>query len=468
MSVTETDSAPAITRAATYVPPFSAATLGRHVWKLAIPAIGENLLQTALVIIDMIMISFYGSVPVAAAVAAGTILWRTHMTLGCIDRGTTAMVARFYGEGNIDKVARTVAQSIWLALVIGVGQSVIGIAYAGQMVRWLGADAEVAAAAVPYLRVIFLASAARMFFFVAAAALRGVGDTRSPMWIAMWMNLLNAGFNYLLIFGHWGFPELKLLGSGCSTSIAIFFSAAAVGFVVFRGRSVFHLKLRHFRPDFGIMRTIVRIAIPAFAEEIIVSIGWFIFFGYIARMGTTILAAHGIASRIESVSYMAGFGFSVAAATLVGQSLGMRKEHLARRSFRRTTAYSVLVMAVIAAALIQFGSLFVRAFHPTPEVLEIARMLLIIAAIEQPLLGITMTLGGGLRGAGDTFTPMLSSIVGNILIRIFVVHWLAFECGYGIYGVYIGTVIDWLVRSAMLFGFYFHGRWARLKLEPHN
>lgn len=446
-------------------PIFSADTLNRHVWKLAIPAIGENLLHTALLLVDTLMISYFGNVPIAAATAAGIILWRAHMTLGCIDRGTRAMVARFFGEGNAELVARTLAQSIWIAMAIGTIQTVAGIALARPMLVWLGTSPEVVIAATPYLQVVFLASAGRMFFFVASAAMRGVGDTRTPMWITLWMNLLHVGLNYPLIFGHWGAPQLQLLGSGISTAVSIWFAAAAAAWTIGRGSMHVRLELRHFRLDPGILRTLVRVTIPSFFEELMISVGWLIIFSYIARMGTVVLAAHAITSRIESLSYMAGWGFSIAAATMVGQALGMGSVPLARTAFRRTTSYCVVVMSLVAVGFILFADALIAGFHPSEDVREIARILLIIAAIEQPLLGISMTLWGGISGAGDTLTPMVGSFVGTILIRVFLVYWLAFPLGLGIYGVYIGTLIDWTLRSAMLFGFYFHGRWTRIELH---
>lgn len=449
-------------------PAFSAATLDRHVFKLAIPSVAENLLQTALMIIDTLMISYYGSVPVAAATAAGVILWRTHMVLGSIDRGTTAMVARFSGEGNVDLVSRTVAQATCLALALGTLQSIMGLAFAPWMLAWLGATPEVTEAAVPYIRMIFVASAARMFFFVAAAALRAMGDTRSPMWITLWMNLLHVALNYLLIFGHSGFPELRLFGSGVSTCLSLFMAAGAVAWIMFRGKSLLRVEKRHFLPDRQIARTILRISLPAFLEEIVISVGWLIFFSFIARLGTEVLAAHAIASRIESVSYMAGWGFSVAAATMVGQALGMGSIRLARKAFRRSTRYCVVIMSGIAIVLIMCANQLVGAFHPADDVREIARVLLMIAAIEQPLLGISMTLWGGLRGAGDTVSPMFGSFIGTIIIRIFVVYWLAFTLGFGIYGVYLGTLIDWIVRANLLFFFYHRGRWSRLEIHPRG
>lgn len=453
--------------------PLTTANIDKRVWKLAIPAIGENLLATSLMIVDTLMISRFGNVPIAASAVAGVIVWRSFMTLGCIERGTTAMVARYYGERNMERLCRTVAQSIYMAAGIGLILSVLGAVYSEQLLRWMKAPPDVVIAGKPFLQVIFLASIPRMFFFVAAASIRGAGDTRSPMWITLWMNVINIVLNYLLIFGHFGFPKLGLLGSGISTAFAILFSAVAILWVMFSGRSHFRLRARHFRFDPGLLRTMWRISFPSFFEELIISAGFLLFFTYIATMGTDILSAHRVSTNIESLSFMAGFGFSIAASTLVGQSLGMGRVDLARTSFRRTTALCVIVMSVVAVFLIVFGRQVVMAFAPeytfsspaaAREFHQLAYTLLVIAALEQPLLGVTMTLSGALRGAGDTISPMITSFVGTIIVRAGVCYVLAFTLNFGIYGVYVGTAIDWALRSTILFYLYKTGRWSRIKV----
>lgn len=439
-------------------------SIDRQVWRLALPSIGENLLQTLTLFVDTWMVASYGSIPIAASSVAGTLLWRTHMTLGCIEKGTTAMVARYIGERDAERAGQTVAQSILLATIIGSFVSIVGIVFCPTFLSWMRTPAELMPVAVPFLRVIFLVSAARMFFFVASASLRGSGDTRSPMRISFWMNIVNFAFNYVLIFGHFGFPELKLLGSGISTALSITFSAGAIAFILTRGRTAFRVRARYFRPDWKIIKTLLWIAGPAFLEEIIISVGYLIFFSYINVLGADLVAANAISTRVESLSFMAGFGFAVAAATLVGQSLGRRSIELARKSFHKTTMYCVFVMSGIAVVLICGGQNIIALFARDPVVAGYARILLIIAAVEQPLLGIFMTLSGGIRGAGDTVSPMICSFVGNVLVRVFIVYWLTFTLKLGIYGIYLGTVIDWTVRTSLLFLLYRRGRWMRIAI----
>lgn len=447
--------------------------LKRRVWKIALPSIGENLLQTSLMMVDTLMIGRYGPIALAAAAISGVILWRAQMTFACVDRGTMAMAARAYGAGDHEKLARSVAQALLIGLVIGIGMAVLGVAYAPLFLLWMKAEPEVIRMGVPYLQIIAIASIPRIFFAVVAASLRATGDTRSPMWITLWMNVINIAFNFPLIYGlpavdaigFAGWEGLGLTGSGIATAIALTCAAGLVARKVFSGRGPFRLRRSHFRFHLPTIKTLLRISFPSFIEESLLSFGFLIFFRFIAILGTSALAAHAISTRIEALSFMAGVGFAVAAAALVGQALGQKNVDLARESFRISTKYCVALMSCVAIGLILLAEPIVSLFAPgQPAITEMAAVLLVIAAIEQPLLGIGMTLGGGLRGAGDTVTPMISSLICGIGVRVGVAYWLAFPMGWGIYGIYLGTMVDWLVRSAFLYWFFKLERWTRIKI----
>jgi len=243
------------------------------------------------------------------------------------------------------------------------------------------------------------------------------------------------------------------------------FSAVAVSWVVLSGRAAYQLRWSYFRPNFQVLKTLLRVSFPSFIEETLISFGFLVFFRFIAILGTTALAAHAIASRIEALSFMAGVGFAVAAAALVGQALGRKDVNQARDAFRISTKYCVVLMSAVAVGLVLLAGPIVSLFAPgQPEIQEIAALLVVIAAIEQPLLGIGMTLGGGLRGAGDTVNPMISTLICSIGIRIGASYFFAFTLGYGIYGIYLGTMVDWLGRSVFLYLFFRWERWTRIKL----
>lgn len=419
------------------------------------------------------MIARYGPVALAGAAMSGVILWRAQMTFGCIDRGTMALAARCAGADDKERLGKTVGQSILIAIFVGVCMAISGVLLAPQLLIWMKAEADVIAAGTPYLQIIAVASVPRLVFAVIAASLRATGDTKTPMWVTLWMNLLHVLLNFPLIYGipaiaaigFGGTAALGLTGSGVSTAVSMLFSASVVSWMLFHGKAGFHLKRRHFVPHLPTLRTILKVSIPSFIEEFLLSFGFLIFFRFIAVLGTAALAAHAIASRLEALSFMAGLGFAVAAAALVGQALGAKNVPQAKDAFRLTTKYGVLTMSAVAVGLMVFADPIVRVFSPgNPEIQQVAALLLIIAAIEQPVLAIAMALGGGLRGAGDTVSPMIASIICGTFIRVGASWWLAFYMGFGIYGIYIGTMMDWTARSMILYLFFRNERWARINL----
>lgn len=449
------------------------AALKRRVWYIAIPAIGENLLHTSLMMVDTLMVGRYGPMALAAAAISSVIIWRAQMTFACLDRGTMAMVARATGARQPENASRAVAQAINLGAVIGVIVAVLGVIFAQQLLLAMKAEPAVAKLGTAYLQILAVATLPRIIFAVVAASLRATGDTRFPMWVSLYMNFLNIGFNFPLIFGlpampaigFGGWEGLGLTGSGISTAISILFAAVMVTWKATSAKGTFQLHLRHFRPHWPTLKTLIRISVPTFIEEAVLSVGFLIFIGFMAVLGTNEVAAHSIASRLEALSFMAGLGFTVAAAALVGQSLGERNVEMARQAFKISTKYCVGLMSVAAVVLIYFAEPIVSAFAPgQPRVTEMASILLIIAALEQPVLAIGMTVGGGLRGAGDTLTPMFSSLICGVGLRVGAAYFCAFHLGWGIYGIYVGSMVDWIVRSAFLYWFFRLERWARIKI----
>jgi putative MATE family efflux protein len=439
--------------------------LDRRVLQLSFPAIGESLLQTSLYIVDAIMIGHLGSAPLAAVSLCGVVIWRVTYTVGCIQSGTVALVARNFGAKRADKVHAVIGQSFLLALAIGTVTTTVGLLFGGKFLRLLGAEEEVIKVGLPFLRVVFLASTANYLLFIGSGSLRASGDTLTPMLITFAMNCLNIILNYFLIFGVWIFPRLDMLGSGLASAISVVFGTIVVGIVLLSGTSLIKIRLRDlFRPDVKIIKQIIRISIPNAGEEILLSIGFLGFMRMIALQGTMTLAAHTIALRCESLSFMIGVGFSVAAATLVGQSLGQGDVSLAKRSFHRSSFLAVVSMSLVAIAFLLFARQIVSIFKPHPEVEAIAYVLLRIAAVEQPLLAFVMTYAGGIRGSGDTISPMLTQLAGNVFIRIGTSYFLAYQLEMGIVGIYYATVFDWACRSVVIYALYRRGRWQRLKL----
>ena len=184
----------------------------------------------------------------------------------------------------------------------------------------------------------------------------------------------------------------------------------------------------------------------------------------VSSLGTVSLAAHQIAVNVESLSYMPGFGLAVAATTLVGQALGAGKENLAEASIRRAMTFALVVMGNMALVFGLFGPQVVRVFGATPEVLTLAGLAVRLAALEQLPIAVQMVISGSLRGAGDTRTPMVVTVVGTLLFRVSAVYLLAIVLDLGLAGVWLGTAVDWTGRAILLYLLFQRGTWKGIEV----
>lgn len=223
---------------------------------------------------------------------------------------------------------------------------------------------------------------------------------------------------------------------------------------------LFRLTRAGLRPRIrGTTGRIVRTSLPTMLEEIIVSIGFFGFVRMISAFGEKALAAHSTVVRYESLSFMAGVGFAISASTLVGQSLGRGEVRTAMRAFQVTCLLAIVVMGFLGMGMCLFAEELIRLFRGDSGMMLLGVPIMILAGVQQPVIGTTMALAGGLRGSGDTLSPTISQLFGTFLVRLGLGYWLAFPMGMGVVGIYWATVVDWSLRTAILAYFVHRGKW---------
>jgi putative MATE family efflux protein len=289
------------------------------------------------------------------------------------------------------------------------------------------------------------------------------------------MNVVNIILGMSLVFGLWIFPRLEVLGAGLALCAANLVGAALVVLVLFRGGRrrlpglpAARIRVR-LRDIFSINRPAIallfRIGIPAGVEMFAMRIGFLLYVRIIASLGTVALAANAIALRIESLSFMPGMGIAMAATTLVGQSLGAGQTHLAEKSMKRCAWVAVTVMSLMGFVTFVAARPLAALFTPEGQMIGLTTLCLRIAAVEQPLLGFVMVYMGGLRGAGDTVSTMIVSLVGSTFVRVPLVFLLARTLGMGLAGAWLGAVFDWSIRTVITYWLVRRGRWKRLKVD---
>jgi putative MATE family efflux protein len=428
--------------------------------------------MTAVFLADTLLIGqLHDPAALAAIGLSNTYLWIANGLFMALGVGALALVARAYGEGNHATAKKLAAQSVALSAALSVLVMIIMIPMAEPFMRMLVQDPDAEAAsevvrqATAYSHLILSTALLSYPLQVMSGIMRATGDTRTPMFITLIMNVVNIFLAAALIFGIGPIPSLKIEGAGAATATARALGGVLALIVFVKGRTRLKISLREMAvwrwPDVSRISTL---ALPNVVESVIQRIGFITFMGIVSSLGTATVAANQIANTVESLSFMPAFGLSVAASTLVGQSLGARKAPIAELAVKRTAIFSLGAMTLTGLMFVVFGQQIASIFGATGEVLLLAGMAVQISALEQPSIALQMVYGGALRGAGDTRSPMLVSLVGVICFRIAAVYVLAVVLGLGLAGVWLGTAVDWAGRTVVMYIMYRRGRWKKLRI----
>lgn len=439
--------------------------LNRTIISLAWPAIVENMLQTSVFLVDSIFIGLLGTVAFAAVGQSSMVLFTVIFTFYGVGVAAGALVARNLGRDNIAGAREAAGQGLLLGVVIGAGLSLLGLLYGEWALEVLGTEPEVIDAARGYMDIVFSFSLIRLVLYIGSGILRAAGDTRTPMIATGVMNLFNILGDWVLIFGIGPFPRMGIDGAALATGLSYFIGATIVFVKLFRPRAEFHMlgqDLRHL--NFPLIRTILRVALPNIGEQTVLQGAYWAFLWIVTSLGTTALAAHFMAIRIEMLSFMPVFGLAMAVSTIVGQSLGAERPEIAELTVKKSVTIGTIAMVALGILFVAVPGMLIRLFSPAPEVYDLAVVCVRISALELVSSALLMMYTSAMRGAGDTMSPMLISFFGAFFLRVPVIYLLAITLGLGLPGVWWGTVTDWGLRTVVGYILFRRGRWKRIAL----
>ncbi len=392
----------------------SPSELRRRVLGLAWPVIGENLFETLLGIVDTLLVAGLGTVAIAGVGSGLQIMFFLLAALSALSVGSSILVAQAVGARDLARASRLARQSLLWSVLLSVPLALGGLLLAGPIMSIFGMAPEVARIGTAYLRVTMGTVVVLVALVIGGGALRGAGDSRTPMLVTASANVLNIGLAYGLIYGHFGLPALGAVGSAWATFIARAMALLLLTRALWQGRNGVGIAGRGgWRPDWSVAYRVLTLGIPAAVEQIVMSTAFLFLTILVAHLGTDTLAAQRISLSALSFSFLPGIGFSIAATALVGQSVGARRARDVAGVARVATLWAVLWMSTIGALIFVFATPIMRLFTVEPAVISVGASGLRVVALTQPFWGIGMVQSGALRGTGDTRFPLVMSAVGT-------------------------------------------------------
>ncbi len=448
-------------------PSVSGNALRRDVIRLAWPVVVEQLLQTTVAIADVAITGRLGTIALAGSGVAMQVFFVVLSGLMAVGIGTTVLVAQATGAGSPVRAASAVRQGVSIGTILAIALTVIGIALAGPAAALGGATGEIADTAVSFLVVSMLGLVPLTIQIAIGGAMRGAGDSRTPMVAGMYSNAINIVAAWGLAFGTWGLPEMGIVGAAWGGNIARIVGAVYLAAMLFRSSTPRGIRLgagspsghAGWMPDIVVGRQFLTLSLPAVIEQLSFSLMFLVLGRILLSLGPTVLGAQRIAFSGGSLAWLPSIGIMIATTSLVGQAIGARDHDRAvavTRFAQQLAAGWMVVMSVVFATL---GGP-VAALFTTDEatVAEAARGFLAFVP-GMPIIGMGFVLGGALRGVGDTRFPMFTSIATGWLIILPVAWVCATVLEWGLAGAVAGFGLSSVANFAALRWRFSKGDW---------
>lgn len=393
--------------------------------------------------------------------------------------GATALVARLVGGGDRAGANRAMHQALLLAAAVAAGGWLLGGFGLDPLLSALNLDGAAAGHARSFLGVMLLLLPFQLVSTTLNAALAGAGDTRTPLEIGVGTTAAHLPLAWIGFRGLGDWPGLGLAGIAWGAGLSQACGTVALVALLARGRSGLRLEARLLRPEGGLLARLLRISLPAAAESLAMVSGQMVFLSVVNRLGDAARGAHGIALGWESLAEMFGMAFGVAASVLVGQNLGAGRPGEARRSGLVAYACGAALMSLGGAVFHGFATPLFEIYCPRPEqapVVAVGVPVLRLVAFAMPALAACHVFSSGLRGAGDTRSPLVVTALGFFAVRL-PLTFLACEqavrlpggatlpgLGLGLYGCWIAMQVDLWFRGALLAWRFIRGDWTRTRV----
>tara|TARA_B100000508_G_scaffold51175_1_gene39764 strand:- start:80 stop:1453 length:1374 start_codon:yes stop_codon:yes gene_type:complete len=431
------------------------------VWGLAWPSILANVLFASVGVVALKAVGSLGTDAVAAVGTGGRIFFVIQSIMMAISTGTTALVARAYGAKRYQEASQVLYDSMLISMFLSF-ISIFIIWVAGEdLLGLFGLELEAKQLALDYLKVLILFSPTFGVSIIFGAAVRAAGDVKTPLFMGLIQNIINIFLLIGLVNGRYGFPELGVVGAAYAGGIS-FAIGSVLGLFVWVTKiiTIPLPKLNSF--SFSRFRELIRVSTPAGLEQGVFQLGLLLYFWIISLYGNAPIAAYNVGINILMLSFMVGQGFTVAGATLTGQFLGAENPKEAKRSGWRSAGLTMVSMGILGILLALASRPIAGFFVDDPEVIRLTVLFVWLLGIMQPLMALEFALGGALRGAGDTKSPLYIVSISLVFFRLTFAGFFAWF-GFSIEYIFGSLIIDYVVK-AILFTYRFEsGRWIKLK-----
>ncbi|WP_425391795.1 MATE family efflux transporter [Ekhidna sp.] len=443
---------------------FTTGSINRAIILLSIPMIAEMVMESLFAVVDVFFVSKISVNAVATVGLTESVLMIIYSIAVGLSMAVTAIIARRVGEKNFDRANNAAFQAILLSIVVGVLLGVPGFIFAEDILRLMGGDSSLIAEGVGYTKIMYAGNLSIILIFLINAIFRGAGNASIAMrslWIANGLNII---LDPLFIFGFGPIPAFGVEGAAIATTTGRSIGVVYQLFHLLKGNAIVKIGVENLVVKWKTIKEMIVVSTGGVFQFLVESASWIFLVRVIANFGAEALAGYTIAFRVIVFTLLPSWGMANAAATLVGQNLGAGQPDRAEISAWRTALWNTIFLVIVAVVFFIFANQILAIFGATDNVREIGKQALRIICFGYIFFAYGMVIGQAFNGSGDTYTPLVISLIVFWAIQIPMAYLLSIVYDWGPDGVFFCIAFCHSLYAVIAIAIFKRGKWKTVKV----
>ncbi len=443
---------------------FTTGNEAKHIFRFALPMLVGNIFQQLYNVVDSIIVGRYlGEKALAAVGASFPIIFMIVALILGIGIGSSVIISQYFGAKDFKKLKRAADTTYIFLFFAGILITVIGLLSGEYIFRLMRLPEEILTMSKTYLDIYMYGLVVMFGFNAVSSILRGVGDSKTPLYFLIISTFLNIALDILFVLGFkWG-----VAGAAWATVVAQAFSFIIAVIYLERLRHMLRISLKGMVFDWQIFRQSVRIGLPTGIQQTLVALGGITLMGLVNSFGIDVIAGFSAASRIDSLAAIPIMNFSASLSGFVGQNIGAGKIYRVKRGLWATIKMSVAFSIIISAIILIWGDSMMVVFTTNPQVVDIGYHYLKVVSVFYVALAVMFCVNGLLRGAGSAVIPMYITLLSLWIVRIPLAYLLSRTLGLGVSGIWWSIPLGWLMGAMASTLYYRFGNWKNKSVVTH-
>ncbi|WP_046212690.1 MATE family efflux transporter [Paenibacillus wulumuqiensis] len=439
-----------------------------NLFRLTWPIFLEVFLFMLMGIVDTLMLSDVSDNAVAAVGTSNQVISIAILILEVIGNGAAIVVAQYLGSRKVLEASRITALAITLNLSVGLLLSTTFLFFGGHLMEAMHLQGEILALAESYIAIVGGAIFLQALINTLAAVIRTYGFTKETMFVSVFMNVLHVGLNYLLIFGHWGLPQMGVQGAAVSTIISRLVCVVIFFWLMYRVMEVRIQIADYFRMSKEYILKILKIGVPSAVEQVTYQMCQLVFVFYVTYLGSEAMASRQYANNISTFIYLFSIAIGMGTAIIVGRLVGANRKEEAYHRVWNSVKWAMGATLVMDVLIILLREPLIGMFTDNPEIIRMASQVILLSFLLETGRTCNIVIINSLRASGDAKFPVYMGLISMVCMSLPLGYLFVFKMNLGLAGIWLAIAADEWVRAVIMYFRWKSRAWEKHALVQHE